>query len=230
MESNQTVNITLDPTIFKMPTLEKTYTVTNEKDKEDIENGRCPDYALYWPEEVNKKYWPTQHNYYKGFDKTSDKTSEDESKTNEDKDKDEDLYYTLWRQISIKIAEKKALPEQTPIIFCSLSLLVCNIDDDSTKLNLSTYGRKLWEIIKQLQPFITVNNKDYTKDKKDWCQLKLKTINIVNYDIIREDEKYIESPYILIDYEDIKDINNEKKVFIQYTNINETLSKILINI
>jgi hypothetical protein len=60
--------------------------------------------------------------------------------------------------------------------------------------------------------------------------LKLKTINIVNYDIIREDEKYIESPYILIDYEDIKDINNEKKVFIQYTNINETLSKILINI
>lgn len=226
MESNQNVNITLDPTIFKMPTLEKIYTVTNEKDKEDIENGRCPDYALYWPEEVNKKYWPNQHNYYKGFDKTS----QDETKTNEDKDKDEDLYYTLWRQISIKIAEKKALQERIPIIFCSLSLLVCNIDDDSTKLNLSTYGRKLWEIIKQLHPFITVNNEHYTKDKKDWCQFKLKTINIVNYDIIREDEKYIESPYILIDYEDIKDINNQKKVFIQYTNINETLSKILINI
>jgi len=225
MESNQTVNITLDPTIFKMPTLEKTYTVTNEKDKKDIENGRCPDYALYWPEEVNKKYWPTQHNYYKGFDNTTDET-----KTNEDKDEYEDLYYTLWRQISIKIAEKKALPEPPPIIFCSLSLLVCNIDDDSTKLNLTTYGRKLWEVIKQLHPFITVNNQHYTKDKKDWCQLKLKTINIVNYDIIREDEKYIESPYILIDYEDIKDINNEKKVFIQYTNINETLSKILINI
>jgi hypothetical protein len=224
MESNQNVKITLDPTIFKMPTLEKIYTVTNEKDKEDIENGRCPDYALYWPEEVNKKYWPTQHNYYKGFDKTS----EDESKTNEDKD--EDLYYTLWRQISVKIAEKKALPEPVPIIFCSLSLLVCNIDDDRTKLNLSTYGRKLWEIIKELHPFITVNNQHYTKDKKDWCELKLKTINIVNYDIVREDEKYIESPYILIDYEDIKDINNQKKVFIQYTNINETLSKILINI
>ena len=224
MESNQNVKITLDPTIFKMPTLEKIYTVTNEKDKEDIENGRCPDYALYWPEEVNKKYWPTQHNYYKGFDKTS----EDESKTNEDKD--EDLYYTLWRQISVKIAEKKALPEPVPRIFCSLSLLVCNIDDDRTKLNLSTYGRKLWEIIKELHPFITVNNQHYTKDKKDWCELKLKTINIVNYDIVREDEKYIESPYILIDYEDIKDINNQKKVFIQYTNINETLSKILINI
>jgi hypothetical protein len=223
MESNQTVNITLDPTIFKMPTLEKTYTVTNEKDKKDIENGRCPDYALYWPEEVNKKYWPNQHNYYKGFDNTTEET-----KTNEDKD--EDLYYTLWRQISIKIAEKKALQEQIPIIFCSLSLLVCNIDDDSTKLNLSTYGRKLWEVIKQLHPFITVNNQHYTKDKKDWCQLKLKTINIVNYDIIQEDEKYIESQYILIDYEDIKDINNPKKVFIQYTNINETLSKILINI
>ena len=111
MESKQNVNITLDPTIFKMPTLEKTYTVTNEKDKKDIENGRCPDYALYWPEEVNKKYWPNQHNYYKGFDKTS----EDESKTNEYKD--EDLYYTLWRKISIKIAEKKALQEQIPILF-----------------------------------------------------------------------------------------------------------------
>ena len=30
-------------TIFKIPSLKKEYNVTNEKDKEDIENGRCPD-------------------------------------------------------------------------------------------------------------------------------------------------------------------------------------------
>ena len=46
---------------------------TNEKDKQNIENGRCPDYALYWPEETNKQYWPENHNYYKGFFKEEEK-------------------------------------------------------------------------------------------------------------------------------------------------------------
>jgi len=67
----------LDPTIFKITQLiKREYTATNEKDKQNIENGRCPDYALYWPEETNKQYWPENHNYYKGFFKEEQKEEE----------------------------------------------------------------------------------------------------------------------------------------------------------
>lgn len=205
--------------IFKMPSLKREYTVTNEKDVKDIQNGRCPDYALYWPEETNKQYWPEGHNYYKGFDKEEEK---------EEQKEDLNTYYKLWRQIEIKIAEKKALGAPRPLLFCSLSVLVCDIDDDPIKLNLSKYGRQLWEVIKQLFPFIVIDKKHYTKEKKEWCKLKLETINILTYDTMKNDEELIENPYILIDYDDIKEITNPKKIFIHYTSIIETLSKILI--
>ncbi len=218
-------------TIFKMPSLKKEYTVTNEKDKYNIENGQCPDYALYWPEETNKNYWPEGHNYYKGFDTEKPKEEPKEEQKEERKTKEDvNTYYKLWRQIEIKLAEKKALNIPRPIVFCSLSLLVCDIDDDPTKLNLSNYGRKLWEVIKQLFPFILVDKQHYTKDKKEWCKMKLETINILTYDVMKKDEELVENPYLLIDYEDIEEITNPKKIFLQYTNINETLSKILINI
>ena len=217
----------LDPTIFKIPQLiKREYTVTNEKDKQNIENGRCPDYALYWPEETNKQYWPENHNYYKGFFKEEQKEDEHPVQAKEDLN----TYYKLWRQIEIKIAEKKALNSPRTLIFCPLRLLVCNIDDDLTNLNLSNYGRKIWEVIKQSYPFIVVDKQHYTKEKKTWCKLKLESINILTYDIIKYDEELIENPYILIDYEDIDEIKNPKKIFIEYTNINETLSKILVNI
>jgi hypothetical protein len=223
LHSTSIKSLHLDPTIFKITKLiKREYTATNEKDKEDIENGRCPDYALYWPEETNKQYWPEGHNYYKGVFKEEQK--EDESK------EDLNTYYKLWRQIEIKIAEKKALNSPRTLIFCPLTLLVCNIDDDLTNLNLSNYGRKLWEVIKQSYPFILVDKQHYTKEKKTWCKLKLETINILTYDVMKYDEELIENPYILIGYEDTKEITNPKKKFIEYTNINETLSKILMYI
>jgi hypothetical protein len=227
LNSNPIMSLHLDPTIFKITQLiKREYTVTKEKDKEDIENGRCPDYALYWPEETNSQYWPENHNYYKGFFKEEQKEDEDQLKAKEDVN----TYYKLWRQIEIKIAEKKALNSPRTLIFCPLRLLVCNIDDDLPNLNLSNYGRKLWEVIKQSYPFIVVDKQHYTKEKKTWCKLKLESINILTYDIIKYDEELIENPYILIDYQDIDEIKNPKKIFIEYTNINETLSKILVNI
>jgi hypothetical protein len=219
-------------TIFKIPSLKKEYNVTNEKDKEDIENGRCPDYALYWPEKINKQYWPEGHNFYKGYDEDS-KTNE-ETKTNEDQ-KTKDIlkiYYKLWRQIAEKKALKESQRQKLPYIFCSLSLLVCDIDDEPSKLNLSKYGRQLWEVIKNLPHFIVISNENNQnkKDKKDWCKSHLETVCIVTYNTLKREEKYIENPYILIDYEDIKEITNSKKIFIQYTNINETLNILLQNI
>lgn len=207
-------------TIFKMPSLKKEYTSTNEKDIQDIEDGRFPDYALYWPE---------GHNFYKGYN--------EEPKTNEtSKTKDElKTYYKLWLQIAEKKALKEHGSQKIPYIFCSLSLLVCDIDDEPSKLNLSKYGQQLWEVIKNLQHFIVISNQNNQnnqnkKYKKDWCKSHLETINIVTYDTLKREEKYIENPYILIDYEDIKEITNPKKIFIQYTNINETLSNLLQNI
>lgn len=42
------------------------YTITNPTDANDIENGRCPLYAVTWSLEENEQYWPKGHDYYIG--------------------------------------------------------------------------------------------------------------------------------------------------------------------
>ena len=206
-------------TIFKIPQLKKEYNVTHDKDKDHIDNGRCPDYALYWPEEKNKIYWPQGHNFYTGNQQNIDESS----------------YYNIWR----KIAEKKAL---IPQIFCSLNILVCNIDDPHTNLNLSKYGKQLWDVIKQLNPIIIIDELNFTEEKKKWCNSKLNTANIAAASSTIQDALAADNySLILIDYKDSYMINrppnqepnqepNNKKIFIQYTNIIENLIRLLENI
>ena len=44
----------------------RSYTITSEDDNINIENGRCPKYALDWNEETHKKHWLKNHNYIVG--------------------------------------------------------------------------------------------------------------------------------------------------------------------
>ena len=44
----------------------RSYTITSEDDNINIENGRCPKYALDWNEETHKKHWSEGHNYIVG--------------------------------------------------------------------------------------------------------------------------------------------------------------------
>lgn len=51
---------------IKIPSLKRSYTITSTDDMNNIQNGRCPTYALYWEEETNKTYWSPNHNFYIG--------------------------------------------------------------------------------------------------------------------------------------------------------------------
>lgn len=43
------------------------YTLASLKDHWNIENGRCPDYALDWGYDMNCKHWPPGHDFINGF-------------------------------------------------------------------------------------------------------------------------------------------------------------------
>ena len=132
-------------------------------------------------------------------------------------------YCNLFRKVASKFFENKG----ETILFCSLEVLVCNIDDSIDELNLSKSGKQLWNVITKFKPFIVVNNKYYTPEIIKWCKLKLDTDNVTVYNVIKEEEVSNEnlSSYILIDnnYSD----EYKKQIFIQNTNVNETLNKLL---
>ena len=201
--------------IFKKPSLKRNYTITNERDNWNIENGRCPDYALNWTKEVNIIYWNEGHDYLKGPLKSPTQINEDQYK-----------YFEIWRQITIKIAEKKALNENPIKIICSLDGLVCNIDDDIIELNLSTYGIQLWKVIKQMNPVIILEQKYFTPEKIEWCKINLDlNIKIITFQSYKEKKQ--EDQTILIDNIKDKKYIKDNKLFIQHTNIIKTLSNIL---
>lgn len=42
------------------------YSITSAKDAIEIENGRCPHYAINWSHTQNRVYWPKDHDYFLG--------------------------------------------------------------------------------------------------------------------------------------------------------------------
>lgn len=42
------------------------YSISTLEDFRNVENGRCPEYALQWDLSTNALYWPVGHDYYMG--------------------------------------------------------------------------------------------------------------------------------------------------------------------
>jgi acetone carboxylase gamma subunit len=59
--SNNNYNI-----IFEKPKLLRNYTIICDKDYKNINEGKCPDYAIRWGLEANTPHWPKGHNFIKG--------------------------------------------------------------------------------------------------------------------------------------------------------------------
>lgn len=135
-------------------------------------------------------------------------------------------YCKLFRKVASKIFENK----KETILFCSLEVLVCNIDDNISELNLSKSGKQLWAVITKFKPYIVVHNKYYTTELISWCKFNLDTDNVTVYSVIKEDELVNEEllSYLLIDNNYSDEYKNQ--IFIQSTNVNETLQKILQHI
>jgi len=239
----------LDNTIFNKLVLTREYTITCSSDDKNIDIGRCPDYALEWSDEQNKLHWPDNHNYLQGLSSptnssglpsptnSSGQTSPTNTSletllllqeyNNNKKNKKRNTYYKLFRKVENKMFEKK---EEETIVFCSLEVLVCNIDDNLTDLNLSKSGKELWKVIKKIKPFIVVNIKYYSPELIEWCKTKLDTENVTIYSIIKEQEEFNNdfTSYILIDNHYCDEYKNQ--IFIQNTNVNETLEKLLLHL
>jgi hypothetical protein len=210
----------------------------NKKDIWDINNGRCPDYALYWSNETNKLYWPKNHNFLKGYD--TDKETDNEivqeifqEILNYEKNKKQNFtYYTFFRQILIKKYEKNIVNQEI-ILYCALDLLVCNIDDNIEELNLQKSGKQLWDVIKNLKTFIVIKDEYNTLKINYWCKSKLNTINIITYSTMKKENL---KSYILIDNsensnsEESNSEESENKIIIRHITTNETLNKLLLNL
>jgi len=56
-------------TFFKSGRIRRQYTLTNEDDFINVNNGLCPDYALCWCDEYNAKYWPNNHDFKGNIEK-----------------------------------------------------------------------------------------------------------------------------------------------------------------
>ena len=82
MKSLQNIHLEpLNSLSIKTPLLKRNYTITHVDDIINIQNERCPTYALFWEEETNKEYWPQNHNFYVGNNKQITQTF-DEEQTN----------------------------------------------------------------------------------------------------------------------------------------------------
>jgi hypothetical protein len=45
----------------------RNYSISSKEDLININNGRCPDYALEWDKESNEQHWSEGHDYIIGF-------------------------------------------------------------------------------------------------------------------------------------------------------------------
>ena len=52
---------------MEIPKKTRSYSITCEEDRINIENGKCPSYALYWDDNSNKPHWEKGHDYIKGY-------------------------------------------------------------------------------------------------------------------------------------------------------------------
>ena len=87
----------------------RSYSLSSEEDFKNIENNRCPSYALHWGIEYNQSYWKPGHDFIDGKQPTT-----------------ENLEYVLMR--------KWMKTEQKPKIYCSLESIVVDLQTEDSWL------------------------------------------------------------------------------------------------
>lgn len=162
----------------------RSYSIGNEEDGYNTNNGRCPTYALSWSPEANDDYWPQGHDYFIGNNTPIHDGTQ------------------VIRQILSKRLADKTLRQ--PLVFCDLDGVLADFDQgvinrfkkrpDELKpglmwgvINKSNSffetlpwmprGREFWDKIKHLNPIILTgipNGKHTAAEQKiRWCQREL---------------------------------------------------------
>ena len=167
-----------------MHSMNRNYTITNDKDADHIKNGRCPNYALSWSSRYNSPHWSVNHDYFMGNgENISDGTQE--------------LREILSKRLVDGITTKH-------IVFCDLDGVLADFEQgvknkfkktpDELKsgfmwslINKSDNffetlpwmpkGRELWEQIRQYHPIILTGiprgNCTAAEQKIRWCEREL---------------------------------------------------------
>jgi len=200
----------------------RNYSILNESDESNTNNGRCPDYALSWPHHAQIDHWPINHDYFIGNGQNmSNETQE--------------LREILSARLAAGMLTKS-------IVFCDLDGVLADFQKGvinkfnksdqylNSRLMWSTInksntffdtlpwmpkGRELWSHIKQYNPIILTGIPSYSRSaveqKIKWCQRELGADIQVITCASKDKPKYCLPGAILIDDRtDNLDIWNEK--------------------
>ena len=216
------------------------YSITNTSDTNNVKNNRCPDYALNWSYEDNRRHWNTGHDYFIGNGVSISDNIE-------------------LRQILSEKLARGTLNDK--IIFCDLDGVLADFEQgvlnkfnklpneispaimwsyiNKSKTFFETLpwmpnGRELWNEIKQYDPIILtgVPRGAFTsssEQKRRWCARELGPDVHVITCLSKDKPNYCIRNSVLID--DRTDNQNEWNLnggtFILYHKGEEYLDKIL---
>lgn len=225
--------------IEKSENLLREYTISSDEDLVNIQNGRCPNYALTWGTE-NAAHWPTGHNYFIG---------------------NNDINCDNKELREILGAKLKAGTLKNHIVFCDLDGVLAdfeqgvkkrfkkNIDEIQPQLMWGVInksksffetlpfmprGKELWENIKHHDPIILTGvppgSATGAEQKRKWCAANLGQDVHVIACATRDKPKYCLQGSILIDdrTDNLTAWNEKGGKFILYneTNTDEIVERI----
>lgn len=192
----------------------RSYTITGHKDRYNVENGRCPDYALAWTIEENAHHWDPSHNFYLGNGYKSD----------------DPCFETVREILSVYRFEKN--DNSAPILYCDLDGVLADFDGAVVKrlgkkpdqlssgvmwgtlrktpgfyenLEWREEGRQLWDAIKKYNPIILTGCPRggwAEQQKRNWCARELGPDVRVITCATKDKPKYCVTGAILIDDRD----------------------------
>lgn len=196
---------------IKQVKMNRSYTITSPKDRYNVENGRCPDYALAWSVEENAKFWDPSHNFYLGNGYKSD-----------------DPCFETVREI----LTERQFDNNSVILYCDLDGVLANFEDGVVKcigkkpddltsgfmwatlrktpgfyenLEWREEGRQLWDAIKKFNPIILTGCPRggwAEQQKRNWCARELgPDVRVITCDT-KDKPKYCVEGSILIDDRD----------------------------
>lgn len=191
--------------------MHRSYTITCPKDNYNIENGRCPDYALAWPFEQNAQHWEPLHNFYLGNGYKSDETC-----------------FEILREI----LTVRRFHNNLVILYCDLDGVLADFEGGVVKcigkkpdelssgvmwsalrktpgfyenLEWRDEGRQLWNAIKKYNPIILTGCPSggwAEQQKRNWCARELGPDVRVITCATKDKPKYCVEGAILVDDRD----------------------------
>jgi hypothetical protein len=169
----QTLSIETIPPL-KLIKPRRQYTQTEPYDFVNISNGRCPDYALYWGIQSNKRHWPKNHNFLEGDNFLEEKQNTNTNININTNIKKPDIDNILREILNDRFKNN----DSTPILYIEIDNILADVDNGLQKIlqknsrNINTYPPAiLSRIIRNTPNFF--KNLEWTPNGQElWLKIK----------------------------------------------------------